>query len=66
MSEAEATLQEGCPALPVPVRELDFTREPGVNRIDAPEGVSQAQDARVDALLTWKPPAGCTPAKDGG
>lgn len=66
MSEAEATLQEGCPALPVPVRELDFTREPGVNRIDAPEGVSQVQDARVDALLTWKPPVDCVPGKDGG
>ncbi|MBN9684105.1 MULTISPECIES: hypothetical protein [unclassified Corallococcus] len=66
MREAEATLQEGCPALPVPVRELDFTREPGVNRIDAPEGVSKVQDARVDALLTWKPPAGCVPGKNGG
>lgn len=66
MNEAEATFQEGCPALPVPVRELDFTREPGVNSIDAPEGVSQVQDARVDALLTWKPPPGCVPGKNGG
>ncbi|RKG91425.1 hypothetical protein D7W82_00950 [Corallococcus sp. CA049B] len=66
MTEAETTFQEGCPALPVPVRELDFTREPGVNRIDAPAGVSKVQDERVDALLTWKPPADCTPAKDGG
>ncbi|WP_223634467.1 hypothetical protein [Corallococcus sp. EGB] len=66
MTEAEATLQEGCPALPVPVRELEFTREPGVNRIDAPEGVSKVQDARVDALLTWRPPPGCAPGKNGG
>ncbi|NRD44850.1 hypothetical protein [Corallococcus exiguus] len=66
MTEAEATLQEGCPALPVPVRELDFTRGPGVNRVDAPEGVSKVQDARVDALLTWKPAAGCVPGKNGG
>ncbi|MFP2899429.1 hypothetical protein [Corallococcus sp. 4LFB] len=66
MQEAEATFQEGCPAAPVPVRELDFTREPGVNRLDAPEGVSRVQDARVDALLTWKPPPGCRPAVDGG
>ncbi|RKH06175.1 hypothetical protein [Corallococcus carmarthensis] len=66
MTEAEATFQEGCPALPVPVRELDFTREPGVNKLDAPEGVSRVQDARVDALLTWKPPPGCVPGKDGG
>ncbi|WP_375760383.1 hypothetical protein [Corallococcus exercitus] len=66
MKDAEATFQEGCPAAPVPVRELDFTREPGVNRLDAPEGVSRVQDARVDALLTWKPPAGCVPGRDGG
>ncbi|MBN8231736.1 hypothetical protein JYK02_29900 [Corallococcus macrosporus] len=66
MNEAEATFQEGCPAVPVPVRELDFTREPGVNTLDAPEGVSRVQDARVDALLTWKPPAGCVPGRDGG
>ncbi|RKI62010.1 hypothetical protein D7X55_22490 [Corallococcus sp. AB049A] len=63
MTEAEATFQGGCPALPVPVRELDFTREPGVNRVDAPEGVSKVQDARVEALLAWKPPEGCVPAK---
>ncbi|WP_375745895.1 hypothetical protein NR800_14745 [Corallococcus interemptor] len=66
MKEVEATLQEGCPGLPVPVRELDFTREPGVSRVDAPEGVSQVQDARVDALVTWKPPPGCAPGNNGG
>lgn len=65
MNEAEATFQDGCPALPVPVRELDFTREPGVNRVDAPEGVSKVQDARVDALVAWQPPAGCVPGKSG-
>ncbi|RKH59720.1 hypothetical protein [Corallococcus aberystwythensis] len=66
MDEVESTLQEGCPALPVPVRELSFTREPGVNRIDAPKGVTKVQDARVGALVTWKPPANCAPGKDGG
>jgi hypothetical protein len=65
MTEAEATFQDGCPALPVPVRELDFTREPGVNRVDAPEGVSNVQDARVEALLAWKPPAACVPGNGG-
>ncbi|WP_426745648.1 hypothetical protein VZQ01_33200 [Myxococcus faecalis] len=56
----EKTFQAGCPTRPVPVDLLDFTRPTTVNEVDAPEGVSHVQDARVTALREWKPPPGCT------
>lgn len=66
LEEAEATFQEGCPARPVPSELLDFTREPAVHGLDAPNGVARVQDARVEALRTWRPPPGCAPGSDGG
>jgi len=58
--QAEATFKEGCPSQPAPVDLLDFTRPAGVNKLDAPQGVTQEQDALVTALRDWKPPPGCT------
>ncbi|GEN08332.1 hypothetical protein SAMN05443572_106242 [Myxococcus fulvus] len=55
----EKTFQAGCPTRPAPLDLLDFTRPTPVNRVDAPEGVAQVQDARVTALRDWKPPPGC-------
>jgi hypothetical protein len=67
LGEAEGSFQEGCPRLPLPPGVLDFTREPGVNAIDAPGGVKGIQDARAEALLGWKPPASCAQnLRDGG
>ena len=65
LKEAEDSFEEGCPAVPPPVALLDHTREPGVSDVDAPEGVGREQDARVVALRTWRPPAGCVPGKSG-
>jgi hypothetical protein len=66
LEAAEATFQEGCPARPVPSMLLDLTREPAVHGLDAPNGVAQVQDARVEALSAWRPPPGCAPRADGG
>lgn len=66
LEEAESAFQEECPALALPVRLLDYTREPDVNAIDAPSGVAHVQDARLEALRSWRPPPGCVPGKNGG
>jgi hypothetical protein len=67
LKEAEGSFQEGCPKLPLPTGVLDFTREPTVSAVDAPEGVKRVQDARVEALFGWKPPTSCAQdLRDGG
>jgi hypothetical protein len=66
LEEAEDTLREGCPPVPVPPAVLDFTRAPAVNGRDAPGGVAKVQDVLVEALRAWRPPPRCGPGADGG
>ncbi|WP_342375003.1 hypothetical protein NVS55_27285 [Myxococcus stipitatus] len=64
VAAAEETFKQGCPARLVPTALLDFTQAPGVNRLDAPEGVVRPQDAVLTALRNWQPPPGCSVPKE--
>lgn len=57
--EMEETFKSGCPTRAVPLLLLDFTKAPGVNRLDAPSGVVRPQDERLTALRNWQSPPGC-------
>lgn len=55
MADLEGRLVKGCPSERVPAEHLQAMSAPGVNARDAPEGVTDVQDALLAALASGAP-----------
>ena len=59
LAALDERFEQACPPEKLAAEFLVWTRAPGVNRLDAPKGVSGVQEDLVSALVAWRPPPSC-------